>query len=75
MEEAIPNASLTKQIHDPHMHHIPESQSHADFVMEHLNNPNFDLSHLPPLTSSIEKELRFGQDGNEEIYFEESDLF
>lgn len=76
MEEAIPGASSTKQIHNSHVHNIPGVQKNVDFIMEHLNDPNFDLSH-PPSFTSIEEEptRRYGQDDNDAIYFDKSNLF
>jgi hypothetical protein len=80
MEEAMPYTSLTKQIHDAHACNTPESadvQKNIDFIMKHLNDPNFDLSHPPSFTSSIEEEpaRSYSQDSDETIYFDESDLF
>ena len=77
MEQAIPTASLTKQIHDPHACNIPDVQKNIDFIMEHLNDPNFDISHAPSSTPATEEEVarRYGQHGGEAIYFDESDLF
>jgi hypothetical protein len=59
------------------MHNISDVQKNVNFIMEHLNDPNFNLSHPPSFASAIEEELtrRYGQDGNEAIYFDESDLF
>lgn len=74
MEEAIPNASLTKQIHDSHACNISDVQKNFDFIMEHLNDPNFDISHAPFSTSATEEGVarRYGQHGSE---IDESDLF
>jgi len=45
--------------------------------MEHLNDPNFDLSHPPSFTSSIKEEptKRYGRDGHEGFDFDELELF
>ena len=51
MEEAIPVASLTNQIQEHHMCNIPDVQKNVNFIMEHLNDPNFNLSHPPSFTS------------------------
>ena len=77
MEEAIPVASLTNQIQEYHMCNIPDVQKNVNFIMEHLNDPNFNLSHPPSFTSDIAEEpTRINdQDGNEAIYFDKSDLF
>jgi len=63
-------------MHDPHKHNISDVQNNVNFIMEHLNDPNFDLSHPPLLPSAIEEEqtMKYGQDGNEANYFEKSDL-
>lgn len=75
MEEEIPIASK-KQIHDPQVHNISDVQKNVNLIMEHLNDPNFNLSHSPSFTSAIEEQTRrYGQDGNEAISFDKSDLF
>jgi hypothetical protein len=75
MEEAIPSASLTNHIHDHHMHNIPDVQKNVNFIMEHLNDPNLDLSHPPSFTSAIDEgpTRRYHKDGDEAIYFDKSD--
>lgn len=77
MEKAIPSTSLTKHIDDVHAYNTPDVQKNIDFIMKHLNDPNFDLSHPPSSTSSIEEEpiRSYSQDSNEAFYFDESDLF
>lgn len=70
MEEAIPGASLTNHIHDHHMHNILDVQKNADFIMEHLNDPNIDLSQPPSFNSAIGEEPT---KGNKAIYFDKSD--
>jgi hypothetical protein len=75
MEEAIPSTSLTNHIHDHHMHNISDVQKNVNFIMEHLNDPNLDLSHPPSFTSAIEEgpTRRYHKDGDEAIYFDKSD--
>jgi hypothetical protein len=73
MEEAIPSDSSAKQIHDTHTRSIPDVQENADFIMEHLNDPNFDLVHPPSFPAAIEehqtrRDVR--KDGNVENNFE-----
>jgi len=47
MEEMRPYTSATKQVNNFHMNHMPDIQKDAKFIMEHLNDPNFDLTQLP----------------------------
>ena len=54
MEEAIPYTSATKEVNNFHTRNMPDIQKDAEFVMEHLNDPNFDLTQLP--SSVIEGE-------------------
>jgi len=75
MEEAKPNTSSTEQVHDLHVRNIPDVlvQKDLEFVMEHLNDPNFDLSWLPSSISVIEDELTrsyVGEDSNGAIDFD-----
>ena len=77
MEKAMCSTSLTKQTDEPHVRNIPGVQKNVDFIMEHLNDPNLDLSHPPFYSSPIKEEptTRYGQNGNVGIYFDKSDLF
>jgi len=47
MEEARLYTSATKQVDDLHTRNMPDIQKDTEFVMEHLNDPNFDLTQLP----------------------------
>jgi hypothetical protein len=73
MEAAKPCTSSTKQVHDVRMRdgqtrNIPDIQlKDVEFVMEHLNDPNFDLSRLPSSIPIVEEELTnryVGEHGN-----------
>jgi len=60
---------VTKQVHDVH---IPNIQRGVEFVVGHLNDPNFDLSQLP--SSVVEEESRkryIGEYISGEINFDE----
>ena len=50
---------------------IPDVQKNADFIMEHLNDPNFDLEHPPSFPAAIEHQTRrhVREDGNVEHKF------
>jgi len=73
MEEAGPY-SVTKQAHDDvHMRNIPDTKRDVEFVMEHLNDPNFDISQLP--TSLVEEESTKRYDGSGSVNLDESVLF
>jgi len=73
MEEAGLYTTETKQIH------IPNVQKDVEFIMEHLNDPNFDLSRLPsPFSVSVLEEESTSYVGEEDsgtVDFDESVLF
>jgi len=74
MEEARSSISSTQQVYALYAHNIPDDQKNVDFVMKHLNDPNFDLSRLPSPISVIEEQLtkrNFGEDSNDSMYFDE----
>jgi hypothetical protein len=74
MEEEKPNNTSAQQVHDFYAHSIPGIQKDVKFIMEHLNDPNFDLTCPPSFISVIEEEFTqryVGEDGNRAIYFEE----
>ena len=74
-EEMIACTSATKEAHDRHMPKIPEVEKDVDFIMEHLNDPNFDLSYPPSFASPIEEEPTKKYIGEEVIDFYESALY
>ena len=75
MEEAKPYTSAAKQLHNILTRNIPGSQNDADFVMEHLNDPNFDLSQLPSSVVIEESTQRYvSEDGSSGIRFDKSTL-
>jgi len=74
MEKAIPSDSSTKQTHDTHTRNIPV-QKNVDFIMEHLNDPNFDLVHPPSFSEEHQTRSHVRQGGNVENNFEKSGLF
>jgi hypothetical protein len=43
----IPDTSATKQFNNSHAGNMPDFQKDVEFVMVHLNDPNFDLTQLP----------------------------
>lgn len=43
--------------HDVHTCNIPDIQKDAEFIMEHLNDLNFDLSQLPSSIFVVEEEM------------------
>jgi len=61
MEEARLQASTTKQVHGVQTRNIPDIQKDAEFVMEHLNDPNFDLTQLP--SSVVESTNGYAREG------------
>ena len=72
--EAKPCTSLTKQVNNVHTRNIPDIQKDAEFIMEHLNDPNFDLSQLPSSIPVVEGETTkryVGEDGNGAISINE----
>jgi hypothetical protein len=74
MEEAKPNTSSTQQVHDLHARNTLDVQKDVEFIMEHLNDPNFDLSRVPSSISVVEEESTrryFGEDNNGAIDFDE----
>ena len=44
MEEKNCNIFSPQQVHDLHVHSIPGTQKNDKFIMEHLNDPNFNLA-------------------------------
>jgi hypothetical protein len=69
MEEEIPNTSSPQQVHDLHARSMPGIQKDVDFIMEHLNDPNFDLSRLPSSISVVGELTKnyAGGNGNLEV--------
>ena len=63
-------------MHGVHTRSIPDIQKNAEFIMEHLNDPNFDLTQRPSFDVEEESAKRhIGEDGNGGINFEESVVF
>ena len=75
MEEAGLNVSATKQVHNVHTRNMPDIQKDAEFVMEHLNDPNFDLTQLPPSVVGESTRRYVSEDHNGEINVDESVIF
>ena len=75
MEEARLNISATKQVHNVHTRNMPDVQKDVEFVMEHLNDPNFDLTQLP--SSVIEESTKgyVSKDHSGAINVDESVIF
>lgn len=51
MEDTKPYTSSTDTVALPSFlrpRHVPDVPEDVDFIMEHLNDPNFDLKQLPP---------------------------
>ena len=75
MEEEKPYTSATKKDHGVYTPNIPHIQKDVEFVMKHLNDPNFDISRLPSTISATEKEITdnryVGEDGGGTIDFDE----
>ena len=69
MEEARLHISATKEVHNVHMRHMPDVQRDVDFVMEHLNDPNFDLTQ-PAVIESTNRYI--GEDNSSAINVDES---
>jgi len=74
-EETITCTSATKEVHHHHMPKIPDVQKDVDFIMEHFNDPNFDLSYPPSFASPIEEESTKNYIGEEAIDLYESALY
>jgi len=73
MEKEKPHTSATV---NRHMCNMPNSQKDAEFVMEHLNDPNFDLTQLPSSVVEGESTNRYvGDDGGGAINVDESVVF
>ena len=73
MEEAEHYTSATKQVHTCN---IPDIQKDVEFVVEHLNDPNFDLSQVPSSAIEEESTKRYGnEDEVDAVAFDESVLF
>jgi hypothetical protein len=56
------------------VHSISGIQKNAEFIMEHLNDPNFDLTCPPSFIPVVEEESTrryIGEDGNSAINPEE----
>jgi len=49
---------------------MPDAQKDAKFVMEHLNDPNFDLTQLPSVVESTNGYV--GEDGSGAMNVDES---
>lgn len=49
-------------VHDLRRRHVPDVPEDVDFLMEHLNDPNFDLTKRPPSSVPAEKEKRTKKD-------------
>lgn len=72
--EAKPCTSSTKQVNNVHTCNIPDIQKDAEFIMEPLNDPNFDLSQLLLSIPVVEGETTkryVGKDGNGAISINE----
>jgi len=73
MEEAKPHTSTTN---NRHTCNVPDIQKDAEFVMEHLNDPNFDLTQLPSSVVEGESTNRYiGDEGSSAINVDESVTF
>ena len=76
MEEARPNTSATKQVNNLHASNMPDIQKDVEFVMEHLNDPNFNLTQLPSCAVEGESTNRYvGDDESGAINVDESVVF
>ena len=73
MEEGRLDISATKQVHNVHTRNMPDAQKDAEFVMEHLNDPNFDLTQLPSVVESTNRYV--GEDGSGAMNVDESVIF
>jgi len=73
MEEGKPYTSVTNNRHTCNM---PVIQKDAEFVLEHLNDPNFDLTQLPSSVLEGESSNRYvGDDGSGAINVDKSVIF
>lgn len=76
MEETKPYTSSTEQIDLPSLRprNVPDVPEDVDFLMEHLNDPNFDYNkNRPPSIDSsadMSKKKRFSQNDDVESRFE-----
>jgi hypothetical protein len=80
MEEEKHNTSSpqqvydTQQVFDLHAHSISGVQKNVEFIMEHLNDPNFNLTCPPSFIPGVEEESTrryISEDGNGTINPEE----
>jgi len=82
MEKPTPHTSSTEHAYVVHTRNIPDVQKDTEFIMAHLNDPNFDLSRLPSSISVLEEETTeryVGVDdstsGASDVIFEKSSSF
>ena len=75
MEEARFNISATKQVHNVHTCNMPDLQKDVKFVMEHLNDPNFNLTQLPSSVVEESTKRYVGKDRSGAINVDESIIF
>ncbi|KAJ3513061.1 hypothetical protein NLJ89_g3166 [Agrocybe chaxingu] len=62
MDEARPYTSSTEHVHLSNIRarNVPDVPEDVDFMMEHLNDPNYDLRARPPSFTSVEKKSKKG---------------
>lgn len=73
MEQARPYASSTEQIDLSNLRtrSVPDVPEDVDFMMEHLNDPNYDLhKSRPPSFESIEKGQKKAYDTDGESHYD-----
>lgn len=76
MEETKPYTSSTEQIDLPSLRprNVPDVPEDVDFLMEHLNDPNFDYNKNRPSSiassADMSKKKRFSQNDDVESRFE-----
>jgi len=51
---------------------MPDSRKDAEFIMEHLNDPNFDLTQFPSVIEGESTHRYVGDDGSDAIHIDKS---
>ncbi|KAF9015044.1 OPT oligopeptide transporter protein-domain-containing protein [Cyathus striatus] len=74
MEDCAPYTTATDVVELPSLRprHVPDVPEDVDFVMEHLNDPNFDIKSRPPSIGlfHVEKTKKMGYEGDFESQYE-----
>jgi len=67
-QDEKPFSSSSEHVHIPstlRVRNVPDVPEDVDFIMEHLNDPNFDLKSRPPSFTSVDGR-KYKSDGEAE---------